>query len=70
MCWYLHEVIDLMPDRKICMVVDDQHPTVLYSDSSTTGGGRGLRIGIVLLEKGRKGLCAVHDVPGWVIEKW
>ena len=67
---FLLQALQIMPDRKIQLGSEDKNPQVLYSDASTTGGGDGLRIGILLLEKGKPGRCAVHDVPGWVIRKW
>ena len=50
---FLLSVLHIMPERNVNMGQELGSPLVLYSDASTTGAdGRGLRIGILLLEKG------------------
>ena len=47
-----------------------RHAPELHTIGSNLDDVVGVVIGILLLEKGRPGLCAVHDVPSWVIDKW
>ena len=51
---FLMQAFDIMPDRKVSMEQEDSNPFVLYTDASTTCvDGRGLHIGLMLLEKGQ-----------------
>ena len=68
--YFLSRTLQIMPYRKVNLATEYAIQLVLYSDTSTTGDGSGLMIGILLLEKGKTALCTVHDVPKWVIRKW
>ena len=65
---FLQTALQVMPDRKMFLGKEEEQPLVMYTDASTRKGG--LRLGILLMERGRKPICSVHDVPTWVTKKW
>ena len=67
--YFLQEALTTMPDRKIKVGVTGGPSHVMYTDASTLTKG-GLRLGLLLLEEGKQGLCSVYDVPQWVVDAW
>ena len=65
---YLHTATTTIPPRIVPLHTGDRDHVLLYTDAATNTPG--LRIGILLVDKGRKPLCSTYDVPDEVIDQW
>ena len=65
---YLHTAATTIPPRVIPIHEGDEAQVLVYTDAATHAPG--LRIGILVVEHGRRPVCSTYDVPDHVIATW